>query len=1104
MASEAYTLAMLLTLKDAASGGLDRVEGKLKAMGKEGKEALKTFQNLREDLKKGVTIAGVGLAGLKVLKEGVKDAGNFQASMTDLRASFTQLNADGSTNLVGLQNNLNRASVLAMELGNKLPGTTEDFVQLFTVMKQRGIEAETVLTGAGKAAAYLSVTNKALPTEIGVDLATFGQLYQLRGEEYEKAADLFSRIYTAKQISSNELVEASKYFTGRTGSALGITGIKGAEETTRFLAFMRQSAGMEGSQLGTSTSTFFTQLVKHKEDLQAMSKKSGVKLELFDEKGAFKGFDNAFQQFSKLKGKLSHEEIISFGSKVAGDEGKAVFQAMVNKGDQWKPFNEGLNRTIPMMDKANLMAEDFNNKMESLSGTLSNLKVTVFGPMLAPLGWMADKANSIIGFLQEFGQSHPAIAQVATSIFGVASAGLVLYGGVKSLIAVWRLWRIASAIGSNESRVIDFFTGLRKSTDSAGDALTGASGKARGLGGALKSLPTTIKIALVLGAAWYTLEKILEMYQANREALEAEKHLGSEGKEKTKSITRYEEEERKAGRKIEPEFYKLQAGGLMKAIDLEGTLKESLEGKPSWGTSLNNVRGLFTGRDFTPFMSGEYGRGLFDAVEPLRLLRQGQTLRQRAPELGSPGVMTEFLAAFRKRQDISQEGKASFEKIIAAAFPESLKQANQQLSQQSVQLSGSLQQTGKGLDDVTTAAKPLPGALKDSASAAKSFANDVRNIKLPKTLGEESSGESGGSYKEDSQPSVTKPNVKHTAHAVADDYFDAIHNRGAGPQLDQLAGLLKPSTPQLPAPVIRQQAAPISSSNIRTVEPSPDVARLLKPNVTQPQAVKLPAVQVIQVPSREPRVEPLAIEPPELAPQPVTYVASREPRAEPTIVTAPREAERPRLLSPVIHIAPGEPRVEPTTAPSPRVIERAQEPPRIIPAPQRPAVQVIQGPSREPRVEPLIMPGPHLIERAPEPSSVMTAPPTVTPQPIIQVASRESRVEPMIMPAPREAERPREPLSVIPTTAASPLPEITPITPEAAAYTFADSSISSLIRNINITLNVTGDRDAKSLAGEVVAELKEQIAELERTLNDRRHFDRMFDTAKRNDRQRRA
>src|SRR4051812_36999336 len=124
MASEVFKLAIFLSLTDQASSGLNRFEAKLRAAGKEGEKFHSEFEKIRKDLNRDLAIGGTGIAGLALFGKGVQIAADYQASMTDLRTSLSQVGKDGKVNFNALGQDMAKAEVIAMRLGNELPGTT--------------------------------------------------------------------------------------------------------------------------------------------------------------------------------------------------------------------------------------------------------------------------------------------------------------------------------------------------------------------------------------------------------------------------------------------------------------------------------------------------------------------------------------------------------------------------------------------------------------------------------------------------------------------------------------------------------------------------------------------------------------------------------------------------------------------------------------------------------------------------------------------------------------------------------------------------------------------------------------------------------------------
>ncbi len=444
----------------------------------------------QRDLMDDAVLAGAGTGTLWLGKKGMEAAMTKQAALTDLRNSFHRANVD-----LGIFNSqMADAERQADVLGNKLPGTTADFINLFSTMRERGVDVKTVLEGAGEAAALLAVTNKADVQQTGENLARYGVLFGLKGKEYIQMADLMSRIRTSKGLESEELIEASKYFGGRTAVALGMTNMKGAEESMRFLAFLREKTSLEGGRVGTSTSSFFQQFIqsRNKKDdpVKELEKLSGEKLTLFDTKGKFLGFENVIREFGKLKGKLSDEQMLDFGNKIAGEEGASIFAAMVQKGDQFKSFNDDINQTISLQDKAGKVSENFSNKIEALTGSLENLGSAGFTPLLKPLGNLTDKTNDWVGSLTDAAKAQPGIARMVTTIGLLGGAVLAFKGGAGLL----------SRFGGD---VTNSFTTAWKSADTF-----------KGKLGALKNFAKSpITISLQIMAAGMTIDHILKVFE---------------------------------------------------------------------------------------------------------------------------------------------------------------------------------------------------------------------------------------------------------------------------------------------------------------------------------------------------------------------------------------------------------------------------------------------------------------------------------------------------------------------------------------------------------------------------------------------------------------
>jgi TP901 family phage tail tape measure protein len=741
MAGEALQLAVLLTLKDAASGGLDRFGARLRALGKDGEKFHSEFEKIRSDLNRGLAIGAAGITGLKVLKDGVQTAADFQSAMTDLRNTFAQLGADGRVNLNQLGQDMLKAEAIALDLGNRLPGNTQDFVEMMQVLKQNGLEAETIFRGAGKAVGELAVANKSLPKDVAKDFAQFGQLFRLKPEEYERAADVFSRLYTSTGIGSAELIEASKYFQGRTGSAIGISGLKDAEEMTRLFGLMRKH-GMEGSMAGTAMDNFFVQYLGEKKKMQEVSQKFGIKLEFFDEKGKFKGVEHLFRELEPLQ-KLSDKEQAQALQAIFGQRGMAVASMMVKSGlEGWKQHNAEQDKTIGMNEKNAELAKNYNDQMEALSGTLTNLKVAIFEPMIPGATAAVEKANEIVSVIQEFTKTHPDIAKYAVTTLAVGSSAMVAYSGIKTLTTGVRLLRIASAVSRSEGLV-----GMLSSTNAAAPAaarnigsfssqIDTASKKAAGLRKNLLSLNNLFKAIIVVEAVGFTWNQIDNLRNVLNETLKMEQAHDDLGKQSLRAYQGLPESMKDPKAEAKSVLSLLNQGNseFEKALDPKRrtwadsyrTFFAAIMGEtvsaPLYKKKLNSEE-LELGKRRTE----QYARQNPDKgfAEAMRIgygeVAGAKFLKERAPTLSDPEVMRSFRRDIIPTLNLPKEKERHVDEMLKLAFPESFAASLSGVSnsaEQFAQMLSSLQQPMAGTAELFSG---LPQPITDATGAIQNL-----------------------------------------------------------------------------------------------------------------------------------------------------------------------------------------------------------------------------------------------------------------------------------------------------------------------------------------------------------------------------------------------
>jgi hypothetical protein len=200
--------------------------------------------------------------------------------------------------------------------------------------------------------------------------------------------------------------------------------------------------------------------------------------------------------------KLTPQKRVGALNAIFGERGGEVASVLVEAGvEGWKSINAETAKAVPVNEKINQQMETTRAKLEAIQGSLTNLVATGFTPMLNTVKPMLDLTNSLVGEFQEFGATYPGIASVATHLFGVSSALLAGYTGVRALTTSWKLWRIASTVGASEQSLLTFLRNVRTDATNAGTAIENAgtkTGRLRGAVGGVGSIAAALGVALAI------------------------------------------------------------------------------------------------------------------------------------------------------------------------------------------------------------------------------------------------------------------------------------------------------------------------------------------------------------------------------------------------------------------------------------------------------------------------------------------------------------------------------------------------------------------------------------------------------------------------------
>lgn len=373
----------------------------------------------------------------------------------------------------------------ALELGDALPGTTADFMNLGRVLKEQGMSASVVAGGALKASAYMNVLLDT-PQEFGGEF--IAKLMEARGiadRDLMHAADLVQRARFGFGMKPTDMLDSMKY----DAATANILGIKGLGNTEKLLAVQGMGAqvGLEGASFGTNFSMFMQRMAKGpkmladakkgmKAEARAIVDDLGITFEFFDKKGNFKGIDAMVKELEKLdqikKSKYGQEGALLVADQLFGAEAGRPAMIIAEKG------YDGYQKNIQIMrEQADLQTRiaeksaTLQNAWESLTGTATNFAASIgeiFGPELrqgftamnefigGPMSkWVqANKENILLGvkivggFLAmklAIGGARLALSMFVGGPFRALRTGWAMFGAARGLFALMRLGGIGRA-----------------------------------------------------------------------------------------------------------------------------------------------------------------------------------------------------------------------------------------------------------------------------------------------------------------------------------------------------------------------------------------------------------------------------------------------------------------------------------------------------------------------------------------------------------------------------------------------------------------------------------------------------------------------------------
>lgn len=344
----------------------------------------------------------------------------------------------------GMTGAFEQINALAVKLGDRLPGTTADFLNMMATLKKFGITDQSILSGVGEATANIAVLLKQTPEQAAEFAAKLKEATGVADADMLGFMDTIQRVYH-QGVNATEMM----YAFARSAGALKAVKIQGLEATREMSALyaILIKTGMSGETVGTGMGAILNGLQDAKKIAEVnavLTAQKGFTLKFTDQKGNFLGVQNMMAQLDKLKelepGQLNKVLKHLFGG---GQDMQMVSTLISNGTDGYRKMTADMERQADLTKRVGAVLGTLTNLWEAASGTFTNLLASVGEAVSEDLKnlteWFGALSESVKGLVQANPLAAKWLGRLALAVAGLLIGGgslLILVGAIGKVVAV--------------------------------------------------------------------------------------------------------------------------------------------------------------------------------------------------------------------------------------------------------------------------------------------------------------------------------------------------------------------------------------------------------------------------------------------------------------------------------------------------------------------------------------------------------------------------------------------------------------------------------------------------------------------------------------------
>ena len=444
----AMGLGIVLTLRDQASNGLDKIRAKMSGLQGVTQKMVKDFDANAKKL-----MAGIGMmwTGSKVFNSfnnlfgsSIQTAANFEQAMAGVAAVSGATGAD-----------FERLSAQARQLGRDTQFSASQAANAQELLARAGFQTNEIIQSMP------GLLNMAAAEGMGLAEAADIAASSLRGfgmdaSEMTRVSNILAQASASSNVSIASLGEALKN-VAPDAKSLGLN----IEQVSAMIG-MLGNAGIKGGRAGTALASALSKISSPGSAAQKALANLGV--EIMTQTGDLRNFPDILSELSqamRAQG-LGSAQKGSILKELFGLTAKTEVQALMDAIDTGK-LQELSAELLNVGDAAGTMAGKMNatyqGAMKRLESASEGLQIAIGNIFIPVKTWFIDKyasiKSAIAGFIENFPVISKAVLGGAGAIMTLVGSVLTLKGALMAAQGASKIWKLA--MKASGSSVTKFF-----------------------------------------------------------------------------------------------------------------------------------------------------------------------------------------------------------------------------------------------------------------------------------------------------------------------------------------------------------------------------------------------------------------------------------------------------------------------------------------------------------------------------------------------------------------------------------------------------------------------------------------------------------------------